>query len=139
MEFVFSWCTDYQPDDGTRAKEDYVRRILERTARRVLHEDLESRTTGWLWKRYEVTLDPPGHWHAEPMGNHRDFSLDYRLRSLPERRTEFRSDGIRTAKPLGGPDPSKAAMHRELLQLWGNLGSALEAEHRAGRAARRAR
>jgi hypothetical protein len=137
MEFVFAWCTDYQPDDGALAREEYQRRILVRTPRHVRLEDLEDTPTGWVWKRTDVRLLPPDHWTAESVGNHRDFSLDYRLRPLANGRTEFRLTGVRRSKPPGGPNPSKARMERELQRLWRNLGSALERDFRSQQRPRR--
>src|SRR5437660_4721040 len=40
MDYAFAWCTD-TPDDGRLEGEKYERRIIERSARRVVFEDLE--------------------------------------------------------------------------------------------------
>src|SRR5688572_1520356 len=41
LDFAFAWCTDYTPDDAKLEGESYRRKIIERTARRVVLEDLE--------------------------------------------------------------------------------------------------
>ena len=131
LAYVYRWCTDYAPDDGRRAEENYVRRILERSDRRVVLEDLEDTEHGWVWKRSTVTLDPPRHWHAESDGNYRYFSLDYRLRALPGGVTELTLRGKRTATALGGENPTRARLEAGLRTLWTHLGRSLEREYRA--------
>ena len=131
LPFVFRWCTDYASDDGRRAQEPYERRVLERTARRVVLEDLESTDHGWAWKRTTVTLDPPDHWRAESVGNYRWFRLHYRLRPLQDGTTELRLRGDRRATALGGRNPSRAVLERELVELWARLGRSLEQDYRA--------
>lgn len=141
VPYVFRWCTDYSAEDGRLAGERYARRVLERTRRRVLFEDLEETPHGWVWKRTRVELDPPDHWHADSDGNYRYFRLDYRLRSLPNGRTELTLRGDRRATALGGRNPPRARLERELRELWGRLGRSLEREYRTSLTApaRRAR
>src|SRR6266480_7786524 len=45
--------------------ERYERRIIERSARRVVFEDLADTKEGWLWNRDVVTLRPPNRWHMD--------------------------------------------------------------------------
>jgi hypothetical protein len=85
-----------------------------------------------------VTLVPPDRWHAEAFGSHRTWSIDYRLRSLPEGITELSFRGRRYPNKFGGPNPSHAAMVRELTALWKNYGRALERDYRASQKKRRA-
>src|SRR5881409_2969755 len=41
LDFAFAWCTDYTPEDASLEGESYQRKIIERTPRRVIFEDLE--------------------------------------------------------------------------------------------------
>jgi hypothetical protein len=130
IDFVFAWCTDYSTDDAALEKETFERRVLERTKEKVVYEDLDSTPEGWMWSRWTVRLNAPTHWHGESVGNYRTWSIDYRLRSLPNGRTEFRLSGRRRPVGLGGPNPSQRAMKANLLGIWTNFGKALEADYR---------
>lgn len=136
LPFVFRWCTDYRPDDPAREKEDFQRRILSRTARRVVYEDLSEMPDGWSWSRMTVTLRPPNRWHADAAGNRRTWSLDYVLGELADGRTSFHMRGERRATPLGPPNPPRSALEPELLRSWRNFARALERDYRASRRSR---
>ena len=82
MDYVFAWCTDYTPDDGRLEGEKYARRIIERSARRVVFEDLEDTKEGWLWNRDVVTLRPPNQWHMEGIASRADVTADYVLSNI---------------------------------------------------------
>ena len=137
LGFVYRWCTDYRRDDAARAGEHYERRILARTAREVIYEDLWSEKDGWRWRRYRVALSPPARWHADSVGNVRDASIDYRLTELPDGRTALDLELRRRPVSERFPQPSRRAMEAELRSLWGNYAAALEKEFR-GRRRRRA-
>ncbi len=89
LDFAFEWCTDFQPSDAALEGESYERRILSRTPRRVVFEDLEELPAGWDWARYEVDLQPPDGWHMQRTGNHAHIVGDYRLTALPGNKTQF--------------------------------------------------
>ena len=131
IDFVYAWCTDYDPGDARLEKEHYQRRILSRTGKRVVYEDLEEGPHGWVWRRQTVTLAPPHHWHAESVGNYREWSLDYDLRSLPGGRTELTLKGRRRPTPLSGGNPPKAELLRDLRTIWRRFGRALERDYRS--------
>jgi hypothetical protein len=133
LEFAFRWCTDYSTDDARLEKETFQRRVLRRTKKNVVYEDLDTTPEGWMWSRWSVRLDPPGHWHGESIGNYRTWSIDYRLRSLPDGRTEFRMTGQRRPVGLARRNPSKRAMEANLRTIWKNFGKALEADYRKSR------
>jgi hypothetical protein len=137
LPYAFRWCTDYRPDDGGRAHERYQRRILTRTQGRIVYEDLEDSPSGWIWKHTEVTLLPPNRWRAHSVGNRREFRLNYRLRALGTARTELTLRGRRRGTVLGGPNPPRARLERELRTLWRHLGDALAREYRREHPARR--
>lgn len=134
--FVFRWCTDYQPTDPRLEGETYRRKVLERTRRKVVYEDLEELPGGWSWARHVVTLEPPDHWRSDSVGNRRDFLLDYRLRALPGGRTELRFLGRRTPTPLGGTNPSRRAFAASMASTWKRFRRQLESEYRRSRRGR---
>jgi len=136
LSFVFRWCTDYRAVDPSLEGEKYQRRVLERTRRKVVYEDLEELPGGWSWARHVVTLDPPDHWRSASVGNRRDFLLDYWLRRLPGGRTEMRFLGRRRATPLGGTNPSQRAFAASMASTWRRFGRELEREYRRSRAGR---
>ncbi len=128
--FVYRWCTDYQPDDGTFAGETYDRRILERSKHKVVYEDLWWEPDGWRWRRTLVILDPPHGWRAYSIGNVRTARIGYRLAELDRNRTRLtltmrRRPGLRHRR-----QPLKAVLERELLRMWRGFGRALEADYR---------
>jgi len=136
VPFVFAWCTDYSPEDPRIERDRYARRILSRGPRTVVYEDLGDhsgdRRAGWFLNRQTVTLHPPAHWHAESDGNYRTWSIDYRLRALPDGTTEMRFEGTRRATPLEDRPPTLAATRRNLATMWSRFGRALEREYRRG-------
>src|SRR3990172_3354806 len=89
LDFAFAWCTDFSPQDAGLEGESYRRKIVERTPRRVVFEDLEESDAGWEWSRDVVTLLPPNRWHMDGIGNHRDVTADYVLSPLPNGRTRL--------------------------------------------------
>jgi len=131
LPYVFRWCTDYSPEDPRLEKENYTRRVLSRSARRVIFEDLYDEPVGWVWSHDVVTLSPPDHWHADIVGTHREWTIDYRLHVLPDGRTGLSFRGRRRPTPLGGRNPPKPQLVRELKALWRNFGRALERDYRA--------
>ena len=130
VDFVFRWCTDYTPEDPRLGKEVKERRILERSEGKVVYEDLEPTPGGWHWSRVDVTLHPPDRWTARIRGNHRDWRLEYTLRSLPGNRSELFWTGVRRPALLGTENPSRRSLEREMHQLWGNYARVLERDYR---------
>jgi len=89
LSFVYSWCTNYTPEDPKLGGEDYERRIVERSSSRVVFENLYEVGKGWGWERHVVTLKPPNRWHSEGRGNYSDSTLDYRLSQLSPSKTKL--------------------------------------------------
>ncbi len=133
LPFVYAWCTDYTPEDRKLEGDPGSRQIIKRSSRVVTYEDLNQTPHGWMWSRQTVTLRPPDRWHAMAVGNYRTWNLDYSLRELPDGRTEFTMRGERRSTPLGVRNPPKAVLEKELLEMWGNLGRALERDFRSSR------
>ena len=131
LSFVYDWCTDYTPADPRLEGEAYERRIVSKSARRAVYEDLHDQPDGWMWSRMTVQLRPPNRWHAEAVGSHRSWSIDYTLSELSGNRTELHFRGLRRPTPLAGKNPPKVRLERELLASWKNFAHALERDYRA--------
>jgi len=130
VKFAFAWCTDYTPQDASLEGDSYQRKIIERTPRRVIFEDLEESDTGWDWSRDVVILRPPNRWHMDGIGNRRDVTADYVLSPLPDGRTLLdlrwrRRPNVPEAKKLTKADREASGM-----RAWKRFGAAMERDHR---------
>lgn len=130
VEFVYRWCTDYTADDAAYEGEAYERRILHRSRRAVVYEDLEDTPEGWSWSRHVVRLTPPDRWHSDSVGSHREIALDYRLMRLPGGRTRLVLTAHRSPCGVGGRNPPKAEWERSVGKIWMRFGRALERDYR---------
>lgn len=140
LPFVYAWCTDYGPEDARLAGEDRAigleRRIVARTARRVVFENLYDEGPGWGWERHTVTLRPPDRWHSDGLGNYQEAHLDYRLIGLPGGRTRLEMRW--RSRPAGlarGRRASRATIERFVRDLWRLRRSVLERAYRRSRPA----
>jgi hypothetical protein len=136
LDFAYRWCTDYDPGDAALEKEEYRRRVLQRSPRQVVYEDLEDTKDGWMWARHTVRLLPPNHWISNSVGSHREYLLDYRLSKLPNGKTRLTLTGHRRPAGVGGKNPSKAQWERNVRKLWSNFGRALERDYQKSTKAR---
>jgi hypothetical protein len=132
LPYVYRWLTNYTSQDLALEKEDYQRKIIKKSSRRVIFEDLTDRKTGWEWYRSDVTLYPPNRWHAELTGNGPTWSLDYRLSTISPNQTLVtirlrirRRPGVR-----GEVIPSKAEAEGELRGFWKNFALSLNRDYR---------
>lgn len=151
LAFAYRWCTDYTPEDPRYAGEDRTiglrRRIVSRSPRRVVFENLYDAGGGWAWERCLVTLRPPDRWHCETRGNYGESVLDYRLTAVGPDRTRLEMGW--KSRPGGfarGRRPGPAAVEAFVRRLWRRRATALErayralrARHRGGRRRRRGR
>jgi len=133
LGFVYRWCTDYTPADGRFEGEEYSRRILRRTVREVVYEDLADTKEGWFWTRHVVRLLPPNRWHSDSVGSHRAYSLDYKLTKLPGDRTQLTLTARRSPYGIGGKNPPKSQWQRSVAKSWRAFGRALERDYRKAR------
>ena len=130
LPFVFGWCTDFQPRDNELEKEEYSRKIIERSSKRVVYEDVFEAADGWRWARHVVTLRPPDGWHSESVGNYRDASLDYALTPLSTGGTRLDLRWRRRPTGLARRRPSKAEIERSSTAGWKNYAKELEKDYR---------
>lgn len=129
IDFAFKWCTDYTPEDAALEEESYTRKIIERSSRRVIFEDLEDTPSGWVWGRDVVTLRPPNRWSMKGVGNRRDVTAEYVLTSLPDGRTQLELRWWRFPKPPGRKIP-RAQRENETAQAWKRFAAAMERDYR---------
>lgn len=133
LDFAFTWCTDYTPEDAKIEGETYQRKIIERTPRRVVFEDLEEMEDGWNWGRDVVTLHPPNRWHMDGVGNRRDVTADYALSSLADDQTRLDLRWRRRPKDAAAPQPTKAQREADALRAWKRFGVAMERDYERSR------
>lgn len=130
IEFVHRWCTDYSPKDSEIEGEEYTRRILRRSSRRVVYEDLVDSPKGWLWARYVVDLHPPDGWHMEGFGNASQIVADYTLTPLPHGRTRFLLRYRRKPSLLPFRKVAPRSRRKQDTRAWHRFARALEADYR---------
>lgn len=133
LSFVYRWCTDFTSGDPKLEEEDYERRIIRRSRKEVVYEDLMDSPTGWFWSRHTVSLRPPDRWHSDTVGSHREMSLDYKLSPLPNDRTRLTLTARRRPMGLGTSNVPKSKWEPGVAQSWVVLGKSLEREYRKSR------
>ncbi|MGQ0797735.1 MAG: hypothetical protein ACT4OI_07740 [Methanobacteriota archaeon] len=133
LDFAFDWCTDFTPHDPSLEGESYERKIIERTARRVVFEDLEESESGWIWSRDVVTLRPPNGWHMDGIGNRRDVTADYVLSRLPDGRTQLELRWRRRPKVPETEKLTKAQREASSTRSWKRFGAAMVRDYRGSR------
>lgn len=132
LDFAFAWCTDYTPQDAALEGESYERKVIERTPRSVVFEDLEETPSGWVWARDVVSLRPPRRWHMESVGSHRDVTADYALTTLPDGRTQLELVWWRRAHGPGKKIP-RARREKEASLAWKRFAAAMAKDYRERR------
>jgi len=137
MDFAFAWCTDYTPEDAKLEGDSYQRKIIERTPRRIVLEDLYDTKAGWVWSREVVTLRPPNRWHMDGVGNHRDAMADYMLSPLPDGGTRLDLRWRRRPLDPAAAKLTKAQREASALRAWKRFGAAMERDYNRRRRARR--
>jgi hypothetical protein len=133
LDFVFAWCTDYTPEDPGLENEQYERKVIERTARRVIFEDLEESKDGWDWSRAVVSLRPPTRWHMDAVGNNRDVTADYVLSTLLDGRTRLDLRWRRRPKVPDAKRRTKAEREASATRAWKLFAAALERDYNRAR------
>jgi len=137
LRFVYDWCTDYTPRDAALEGEKYERKVLAKTARKAVFEDLEEGPDGWYWGRSVVTLHPPRRWNLQRKGNRSEVVARYLLTELTDGRV--RLDLWWRRRTLLGPAerPSKRERERSSKLAWERFARALERDYRLAHPAAR--
>ncbi len=136
LPFVFTWCTDISPMDPHLQRRDFVRKIIEKTAGRVVYEDLEESEAGWSWDRHVVTPEPPDRWRLASVGNHYDIAADYRLSPLRGGGTRLDLSGRLRPKTPEDRLPTKGEFERDVGAMWRLYAAALERDYRRSQGSR---
>jgi hypothetical protein len=132
LDFAFAWCTDFTPEDAKLEGESYQRKVVQRTSRRVVLEDLEETKRGWLWSREVVTLHPPKRWSMEGYGSRaEDVTAEYVLSTLRDGRTQLELRWRRWPRP-SAPKITKAKREAGALRAWKRFGAAMERDYKRG-------
>lgn len=129
LHFVYRWCTDYTPLDGRYSGEGYQRRIIRRSRREVIFEDLYDTKQGWIWIQRVVRLQPPDRWHADSVGSDRMLSVDYRVSRLSPTTTLLTLQARRRPYGIGTKNPPKLLWERSVTANWAKLGRAAERDY----------
>lgn len=137
LSFVYRWCTDYTAEDARYSAENYERRILQRSDREVVFEDLYDTKEGWIWIRRTVRLLPPARWHANSVGSDRALSVDYRLSRLSANRTQLTIRARRRPYGIGVKNPAKSQWENSVTSNWLKFGRAMERDYKRSRSGRR--
>jgi hypothetical protein len=129
-DFVFRWCTDYRSDDGKRCGSPFTRRVLKRTGRSILLQDLWRLPDRWLLNQNQTTLFPPDRWHVDSFGTLRVLSIDYSLTSLAADRTRLDLRIHRRPTEAYPEQPSRSSYERDLTTMWRGYARSLERDFR---------
>ncbi len=129
LNFVYSWLTDFSPDDPAITGDAYQRKIIERSARRVIFEDLSETPEGWGWLRNTVDLFPPSRWRMLAVGTSLDAKATYRLVSRGPKSTELIMRWRLRPGVLRGKVPPKPAIEEAMRGVWATYGKSLESDY----------
>lgn len=130
LDFVFRWCTDFDPDDARREHDTYRRKVVLRHPDQVVYEDLEEGRGGWSWARYDVRLQGPRHWQMESLGTHRLVRADYQLTASSEGTTTLELRLRRRPSLLPSTRLSRRAREASISESWKLFARALESDYR---------
>ncbi|TLZ59403.1 MAG: hypothetical protein E6K13_09830 [Methanobacteriota archaeon] len=133
LAFALKWCTDFSSDDGNLEGESYRRKVVQKTSRRVVFEDLEETKDGWMWSRDVVTLRPPDRWHMDGVGNHRDVTADYVLTTLADGQTQLDLQWRRRPRNPAAAKLTKLQRETSALQSWRRFRTAMERDYKRSR------
>jgi len=140
LSFAFRWCTDYTAADRKYAGEDVSinlrRKVVSKSKRHVVFENLYDVGGGWGWERHTVTLVPPDRWHSHGIGNYHESVLDYALTAIDNHRTRLDMRWkTRRRGPSRGPRASGSRVEAYVAGLWRKRARHLERAYRQRRRA----
>lgn len=127
--FVYSWLTDFSTEDPAITGDPYQRKIIEKSARQVVFEDLFESAQGWTWLRNTVLLIPPSRWRMTAIGNSLDARATYRLVSRGNTSTELIMRWRLRSGVLRSAVPAKSAIEAAMRDVWATYGRALEKDY----------
>lgn len=126
LDFVYTWLTDFSPDDPAITGDTYQRKLIAKSAQRVVFEDLSETGGGWSWLRNTVALSPPSRWRMVAVGNALDARATYRLVTRANNSTELIMRWRLRSGVLKNKVPAKTAIEAGMRGVWSTYGKALE-------------
>ena len=127
LRYVYNWCTDYRETDPKLTGSKSKRKVLMKTAHRVVYT--ESYRSGGKPKSAVdvVTLYPPKAWRLDYVGDEDDEVGDYVLTSLGPQKT--RLDMTFTEHYKAAHPPSKEQYAKDVGQVWDRYVEALQKDY----------
>ncbi len=132
-DFVYSWLTDFSAEDPAITGDAYQRKLIAKSARRVVFEDLSETEEGWGWLRNTVALVPPSRWQMLAVGNSLDAKATYRLVRRGNNSTELIMRWRLRSGVLPHKVPAKTVLEAGMREVWAIYGQALEKDYARAR------
>ncbi len=129
LSYVFKWCTDFRDNDPEITGSKTLRRILEKTKKRVIYAQVYNDDSGQ--QRFAVdivALKPPRYWHLDYFGEEDDETGEYKLTSLGKSKTKL--DMVFKEKWKIQNPPSKEWQVQHTSEVWDKYIAALEADYK---------
>ena len=129
LDFVFTWCTDFQEDDLKMIGSKNRRNIVEKTKRRVIWTVEGKKLPTQTDPVRVVWLRPPNSWHLEGCGDVSETG-EYRLTTAGKSKTRLDMTFTETYSERSKV-PSKKELEAEARDHWVHYGKHLEEDYRA--------
>jgi hypothetical protein len=134
IEYVFAWCTDFREDDGKYTGSKSVRKILEKSADRVIWHVRYKDGKGFAEGVRIVWLNHPKSWRLDTCGDGRE-QAEYKLTSLGKSKTRLDMKFVVTYDSKKDVE-DKDEWEADGVKHWKIYKKALEADFKAGRPAK---
>ena len=128
LDFVYSWCTDFQEDDLKMIGSKRIRHIHEKTKDRVIWTVEEKGTEPAVQPVRVVFLRPPNSWHLVASGDESEVG-DYVLTSIGKNKTRLDMTFTALASKKSALE-SQEAYIKDADEHWLKYGAALEKDYR---------
>jgi hypothetical protein len=136
VDFVFKWCTDFREDDYKMKGTDHFertsrRKIIEKTANRVVWVITYTKEGRRVEGIRAVWLTSPRSWHLETCGDHREIG-DYKLTPINKNQTRL---DMQFRERYSSPDEVKSEKEwkKNPKQNWDAFAKYLNADYRESR------
>lgn len=135
LRYVYTWCTDFRPDDRKFEKSKPRHRVVIVAPRRLVRIKVAGRGVENPRMAVElVRLSPPNAWHKDTIGETDLDAIDYRLTSLGPKKT--RVSLVIVERWLVPTFPKKSDWLRRSSEYWDELVRAIEERYRNGQPAK---
>ncbi len=135
LRYVYEWCIDFREDDPKLTGSTSVRKILEKTKKKIVYAQLYKGEDGEQKIGVDiVTLKPPNSWHLDFYGEEDTETGEYKLKSLGRKKTKLDMVFKENWKIPNPPSKKYQIEHTNI--VWDKYVSALEKDYESGRKAR---